>query len=119
MTTKELRTKDFELIVPVGSDGKAEGELYLDDGLSLVQKSTTYVKFTFDGKKLKVKGKYGYNAGVNIVSVTFLGLGGKPRRYEVDGKSVSGSSWKADDSKGEVVVQVGKKVGDFEVSIDQ
>ena len=74
MTTTELRKEDFELIVAIGADGKATGELYLDDGISLMQKGTTSLTFSFNGRTLTVKGKYGYNAQVNIRQVTFLGL---------------------------------------------
>lgn len=116
-TTAEVRKQNFELIVPVGKNGKASGELYLDDGLSLHQKATTYVQFTFDGKSLVVKGKYGYDSGASIVSVTILGLKVKPNGCSVNGKGTGG--WKYNGNIGEVKIPVGKKLtGDFTVSLD-
>ena len=115
MTTAAVRQEDFELIVALNSQGTASGELYLDDGLNIVQKSTTYIQFSFDGKTLSVKGQWGYNSGVNIDSVTFLGLG-KPKGCSVNGK---GAGFQVQGAQGDVVVQVGKGMtGDFTVSVD-
>ena len=119
MTTTALRKNDFELIVAIGADGKAEGELYLDDGISLVQKGTTSLKFTYDGRTLKVKGSYGYDSKLQIRQVTFLGLnlGGGGKGCKVNGVK-SKSTVKAD--SGAVVVQVGKGLAaDFTVEVEQ
>jgi alpha-glucosidase len=118
MTTTALRKEDFELIVAIGADGEATGELYLDDGISLVQKGTTSIAFSFNGRTLTVKGSYGYNALVNIRQVTFLGLGVLPG----DGCKVNGakSAFTHKAATGEVVVQVGKGLSaDFTVEVGQ
>ena len=117
MTTTELRTQDFELVVPIGHDGTASGQLYLDDGISVEQAGTTLVKFNFNGKTLKTTGHYGYDAGVSITSVTFLGVPGTPLALSVNGAKVSDFTHNAE--AGTVTVPVGKAIsGDFTVELN-
>lgn len=73
MTTKELREKDFELLIAIGSNGTASGQLYLDDGVSLEQNGTTLVQFNYAEGNLVVDGTFGYNAGIIVSNVTLLG----------------------------------------------
>lgn len=116
MTTTELRTQDFELIIPLGRDGKASGQLYLDDGISIVQKATTFVQFDFDGFLLTVSGHYGYNAGVSITSITFLGVPQLAFEPLVNGAGVDG--WTHNSQTGTLTVPVSKAIdSDFTVSI--
>lgn len=114
MTTTSLREQDFEIIVPVGSDGTASGSLYLDDGISLVQKGITYVKFEFDGSVFSMKGEYGYDSGeVKIARIVFLGLGGQTNTT-VGGEEVK--SVRADNS---IEVLIGKGLNtDFSTSVN-
>ncbi|CAG8954839.1 hypothetical protein HYFRA_00008524 [Hymenoscyphus fraxineus] len=113
MTTTELRKQDFEIIVPVGSDGTAAGELYLDDGISLVQKATTYVKFNFDGSVFTMQGNYGYDSGVKIARIVFLGVGGKTNA------TVGADQLKSVETGNRVEVVVGKELNaDFSTSVN-
>lgn len=73
MTTTELREKSFELIIAPGLDGSASGSLYLDDGDSLKQQSTTEVQFKYRRGTLLVKGKFDRKTSVKIQGVTVLG----------------------------------------------
>lgn len=115
MTTTELRKQDFEIIVPIGSDGTASGELYLDDGISFLQKATTYVKFSFDGSVFSMKGDYGYDSGVKIARIVFLGLGGQTNTTTPVGADLP-KSVKVDNR---VEVAVGKGLNaDFSTSVN-
>jgi len=71
MTTAELRETDFELFVAPGMDGTATGQLYLDDGVSVVQPAQTQVAMSFKHGTLAVTGNFGFKTGVNVARVQF------------------------------------------------
>ncbi|KAI0386892.1 glycoside hydrolase family 31 protein [Hypomontagnella monticulosa] len=76
MTTTELRTKPFEILIPVGKDGKASGTLYLDDGVSIAQAGTSEIQFKYADGVLTVDGTFGYKAEeLRISKITVLGVG--------------------------------------------
>lgn len=119
MTTTSVRSQNFELIVPVGLDGTAKGELYLDDGVSATQEEYTYVEFEWDGEKLTVGGHFGYDTQVGIERVVFLGLRNGNATYAGYGANdrmdvkTAGSN-----PHGDVVVQVDRKLdGEFEIVV--
>ncbi|KAF2020858.1 glycoside hydrolase family 31 protein [Aaosphaeria arxii CBS 175.79] len=76
-TTKELRTRDFVVIVAPGQDGTATGRLYLDDGESIEQASISEIEFSWDGSTFACTGTFGYNGNsgesVTVKQVTVLG----------------------------------------------
>lgn len=77
-TTTELRKLDFELVIAPGANGTASGDLYLDDGDSLVQNATSNIAFTYDGSMLKMDGCFDYDVGnVSISKISVLGSGKK------------------------------------------
>lgn len=75
MTTTSLREKDFELLIVLGRNGTASGQLYLDDGASLRQNGTTLVQFTYNNGTLVADGTFGYGTGVVVSNITVLGSG--------------------------------------------
>jgi alpha-glucosidase len=88
-TTTLLRKENFQLIIAPGLDGNAKGSLYLDDGVSLEQESTSYIEFSYDGESstFKMGGTFDYDSGVIIESITVLGRVGGPSSlvpYSVD-----------------------------------
>ncbi|KAF1813958.1 alpha-glucosidase [Eremomyces bilateralis CBS 781.70] len=72
-TTTELRKENFHLVIAPGLDGKASGSLYLDDGDSLEQSGISDIGFEYNGKKLRVKGRFDYPTDLVIEAVTVLG----------------------------------------------
>jgi alpha-glucosidase len=73
-TTTALRARDFEFVVAPGADGKAKGSVYVDDGVSVVQERTTNVEMAFADDELRVYGSFGFDVGVKVAKVTFLGV---------------------------------------------
>lgn len=111
MTTTELRTKPFEIIVAVGKDGKASGRLYVDDGVSVEQrKGTSDILFEYADGVLRVGGTFGYKGEeVRVSKVTFLGVGrGNGKGGNGGGKKGGNGGKKGGkrDAEGEDVVKV-------------
>ena len=83
MTTTALREKDFDLTIAPDANGEAKGSLYLDDGISVEQKATTEIEFEYSQGKFVMKGKFDYDAGVGINSITLLNHHGEPEETSV------------------------------------
>ena len=85
MTTTALRKNDFEIIVAPNASGEASGQLYFDDGESLVQKSSTHIKFRYKDQRLVVSGNFDYALAVNVSRLRILGVQQDPRAVHADG----------------------------------
>jgi alpha-glucosidase len=94
-TTADLRKKDFELVIAPGRDGSASGSLYLDDGVSIVQKKAPREwTFGYENSLLKVDNKGKYDVGrLKWARVKILGVTEKPTMVEVDGRRVKDFSY--------------------------
>jgi len=113
MTTKALREKDFNIVVAPGTDGKASGQLYLDDGVSISPKSSTRLQLSYSNKQLTVKGNTGFKSNSKVGTVTFLGVSASPKAVYLDSKKADSSSWKYDSNAKTVTLTVGKALGAF------
>jgi alpha-glucosidase len=89
LTTTEVRTKPFHLIVAPDRDGKAKGTLYLDDGDSIEQPATSEIEFEYADGVLTVSGSFEYTAEDARVSAVKI-LGGE------DGVKTIEGDWKLD-----------------------
>ncbi|KAK3486259.1 glycosyl hydrolases family 31-domain-containing protein [Neurospora crassa] len=89
MTTAEVRTRNFEIIIAPDQNGKARGRLYLDDGESLDSSGKeSEIEFTWDGSKFEAKGTFRYDTeGVVLQRIVLLddGVSGNGQR-EVSGR---------------------------------
>lgn len=88
-TTTVLRTKDFSIVVAPGVDGSAQGSLYLDDGDSLTQPSTSNINFAFNNSTFSLTGTFAYDPGVKLAEVAFLGQNAAPMSVSVNGAAIS------------------------------
>lgn len=88
-TTTALRKKGFNIVIAPGLDGSAKGSLYLDDGESLIQDAVSEIDFKYAKGKFSMTGSFGYDVGVNIETITILGVDRKPYGgdAEYDGKN--------------------------------
>ncbi len=84
-TTAQLRTKGFNLLIAPGRDGSANGSLYLDDGLSIEQSSTTFINFTYASGDFSMSGDYSYPANVSIERITVLNVAAAPQGVNIPG----------------------------------
>jgi alpha-glucosidase len=94
-TTAILRSKGFNLVIAPGMDGNANGSLYLDDGLSIEQSSTTFVNFTYAGGDFSMQGDYSYPANVSIERITVLNVASKPQAVNITGAPGSNFTYNA------------------------
>lgn len=94
-TTTQLRTKGFHLLIAPSMDGAANGSLYLDDGLSIEQSSTTFVNFTYSSGAFSMSGDYSYPANVSIEKITVLNVASAPQSVNITAAPQSNFTYSA------------------------
>ena len=111
MTTKECRSNPWGLIAATSLEGTASGQLYLDDGESLVQNSTLWVevsfvyyslrylsnslKFSLTKSALYASARGTYKDMNPLANVTVLGVSNAVSTVTLNGETIS-SGWTYD-----------------------
>lgn len=76
-TTKATRLNPWTLIVAVDNQQNAIGDVYLDDGISLVQTQTKNVDFTYRSGTLRTKVRGNFRDTNPLANVTIAGFAGR------------------------------------------
>ncbi|KAK0099335.1 hypothetical protein ONS96_008563 [Cadophora gregata f. sp. sojae] len=97
-TTTEVRKQPFNFLIAPSAGGDAKGELYLDDGVSIVQNAISEIEMRYAGKELCVGGSFGYKGegeeeGNWLNEVIVLGVEEEPK----------GAYWSKDGEEGKTV----------------
>ena len=74
LTTRDSRKNPWGLLAALSPEGTASGNLYIDDGESVVQNATLYVEFTVAGSALYVSPRGAYVDGNPLANVTVMGV---------------------------------------------
>ena len=147
-TTSELRKQNFGLLAVPNVDGSASGVLYLDDGLSIVQKQNTTLTMLYllqkegdnkavftarkienEGSKESISTEYSQELDylrVIVETCTVLGIERIPNSVEIkargQGNEVLGKGvWKYDRQRRVLVIKMRGNIGvteEFNVSIN-
>lgn len=88
-TTNECRNSSWSLLVALNSDGDATGQLYVDDGESIVQESTLFVDLTASDNSLYASGRGLYKDTNALANVTVMGVASEPSSVMLNGEKVS------------------------------
>ncbi|KAI7222071.1 alpha-glucosidase precursor [Hortaea werneckii] len=72
-TTKTSRMMPWSLLVALDKNGEAQGELYLDDGVSVHPNETKNVELLFSRGTLSTKVSGDYNDGLPLANITIAG----------------------------------------------
>ncbi|KAL9116184.1 MAG: hypothetical protein Q9227_000555 [Pyrenula ochraceoflavens] len=99
MVTRDARQTPWSVVVALGVNGTAAGTLYLDDGESITPNATKSVTFSATSSSLTA-GVSGTYADSNPLSnVTVLGVKSAPTGVKLNGMSVQGGQYDAQDQR--------------------
>lgn len=83
LTTRAARETDWSVLVATGKNGTASGELYLDDGESLLPNATKHVDFRAAADSLRVSVRGAWKETNPLANVTVLGIEKQPALEKV------------------------------------
>ncbi|KAJ5090239.1 hypothetical protein N7532_008923 [Penicillium argentinense] len=91
LTTRDSRNTPWSLLTALDAHGAASGDLYLDDGVSLVQNATLSVKFKAAESSLSAIPQGNWVEKQPLEKVTVLGVKQSPGKVTLNGRSVPDS----------------------------
>ncbi|KAF9883779.1 hypothetical protein FE257_002809 [Aspergillus nanangensis] len=92
LTTRDARQTPWSLLVSLSNRGTARGQLYLDDGESLVPSDTLDVKFEVGHSRLQVTAEGSWKEMQPLANVTVLGVAKKPSTVKFNGRTLAAES---------------------------
>ena len=93
-TTTALREKPFTILVAPTLDGIANGQLYMDDGVSLSQSATSDILFIYNNGLLLSRGTFDYNKENSSISeIIIIGFKDPVRGVEINNIPVKDGDW--------------------------
>ena len=88
MTTRDARATDWSVLVALGLEGTASGNLYLDDGESILPNSTLYVDLTASSSALHASGRGSFTDTNALANVTIMGVTQNPGPVTLNGINI-------------------------------
>ena len=93
-TTKESRNSPYSLLCALNAEGSATGQLYVDDGESVVQKATLLVDLTASEGSLYASARGLFKDTNPLANVTIMGVASEPSSVTLNGQAIdSGVSY--------------------------
>lgn len=110
LTTRESRKNPWSVLVALDHQGRASGELYIDDGESINPPATTLVTLSASANTLNATissttdtGKL-YNDTNPLANVTVLGVSSSPSTVHLNEQSLSQDAWSYDSTANKLSV---------------
>lgn len=88
-TTYETTQEPYELLVSLDTQGKAQGQAYIDDFISEPPVKSRTVDFVVTPEKLVVQGSGEWEVKQKVTKVTIVGVSQKPSEVKVGGNTVA------------------------------
>lgn len=90
--TRDVRNSPWSLLVALGSDGKASGQLYVDDGESITPPASLHVDFVASNSTLFATGRGAFKDTNPLANVTVLGVPAAPSAVTLNNETVPSES---------------------------
>lgn len=117
LTTREARQTPWDILVALDKNGEANGDLYLDDGVSVEPTSTLTVDFVVKNRSLQASiTQGGWTDGNALQNVTVWGVSDvNTAQVKFNGRPVGAKNVQFDEKRGTLVV-TGFNVGAWTAS---